>query len=80
MVSILTGILPVVLSTCSGLVFALLLFRRLLERELESVGIRLNKRPPEIYFKVSDCHHLIIVTIILKTSPSAGKLPDPFIL
>ena len=26
--------------------------RGLLERELESVGIRLNKRPPNIYFKV----------------------------
>ena len=26
--------------------------RRLLEKELESVGIRLNKRPPNIYFKV----------------------------
>ena len=27
--------------------------RRLLEKELESVGIRLNKKPPNIYFKVS---------------------------
>ena len=27
--------------------------RRLLEKELESVGIRLNQRPPNIYFKVS---------------------------
>ena len=26
--------------------------RRLLEKELESVGIRLNKRSPNIYFKV----------------------------
>ncbi len=26
--------------------------RELLERELETVGIRLNKRPPNIYFKV----------------------------
>lgn len=26
--------------------------RRLLEKELESVGIRLNKKPPNIYFKV----------------------------
>ena len=26
--------------------------RALLEKELESVGIRLNKRPPNIYFKV----------------------------
>ena len=31
--------------------------RRLLEKELESVGIRLNKKPPNIYFKV--CHHYI---------------------
>ena len=28
--------------------------RRLLEKELESVGIRLNKKPPNIYFKVSN--------------------------
>lgn len=27
--------------------------RGLLEKELESVGIRLNKRKPNIYFKVS---------------------------
>ena len=27
--------------------------RRLLEKELESVGIRLNKKPPNIYFKVA---------------------------
>ena len=26
--------------------------RELLEKELESVGIRLNKKPPNIYFKV----------------------------
>ena len=26
--------------------------RRLLEKELESVGIRLNKRPPNVYVKV----------------------------
>jgi uncharacterized protein len=30
----------------------LFLFRRLLEEELECVGIRLNKKPPKIYFKV----------------------------
>jgi len=28
------------------------MFRELLEKELESVGIRLNKRKPNIYFKV----------------------------
>ena len=28
--------------------------RRLLEKELESVGIRLNKKPPNIYFKVNN--------------------------
>jgi len=28
------------------------LFRVLLEKELETVGIRLNKRKPNIYFKV----------------------------
>lgn len=28
--------------------------RELLEKELESVGIRLNKQKPNIYFKVSD--------------------------
>lgn len=27
--------------------------RQLLEKELESVGIRLNKKPPNIYFKVT---------------------------
>ncbi len=26
--------------------------RNILESELETVGIRLNKRPPDIYFKV----------------------------
>ena len=26
--------------------------RELLEKELEAVGIRLNKKPPNIYFKV----------------------------
>ena len=29
--------------------------RDLLEKELEAVGIRLNKRPPNIYFKVCVC-------------------------
>lgn len=29
--------------------------RELLEKELESVGIRLNKRKPNIYFKVRTC-------------------------
>lgn len=29
--------------------------RQLLEKELESVGIRLNKMKPNIYFKVSKC-------------------------
>ena len=28
--------------------------RQLLEKELESVGIRLNKQPPNIYFKVGE--------------------------
>ncbi len=28
---------------------------RLLEKELETVGIRLNKKPPNIYFKVGVC-------------------------
>ena len=27
--------------------------RQLLEKELEAVGIRLNKKPPNVYFKVS---------------------------
>ena len=27
-------------------------FRELLEKELETVGLRLNKRKPNIYFKV----------------------------
>ena len=29
--------------------------RRLLEKELEAVGIRLNKGPPNVYFKVRGC-------------------------
>ena len=32
---------------------SVLLFRGLLEKELEAMGIRLNKRAPNIYFKVS---------------------------
>ena len=35
------------------LLYLLSFHRTLLEKELESVGIRLNKRPPDIYFKVS---------------------------
>jgi len=31
-------------------------FRVLLEKELETVGIRLNKRKPNIYFKVFLLH------------------------
>ncbi len=27
--------------------------KRLLEKELEAVGIRMNKKPPNIYFKVN---------------------------
>ena len=30
--------------------------RNILERELETMGIRLNKRPPDIYFRVSVMH------------------------
>lgn len=30
--------------------------RTLLEKELEAVGIRLNKKPPNIYFKVRQGH------------------------
>lgn len=37
--------------------------RQLLERELESVGIRLNKTKPNIYFKVS---WMIFMNKILK--------------
>lgn len=50
----------------------------LLERELEAVGIRLNKRPPNIYFKrkngggvkfthtvpLTHCHEKLIMTIL----------------
>lgn len=32
--------------------FFLFVFRALLEKELESVGIRLNRTKPNIYFKV----------------------------
>lgn len=35
--------------------------RQLLEKELESVGIRLNKRKPNIYFKVICSKSIIIV-------------------
>jgi ribosome-interacting GTPase 1 len=41
--------------------------RGLLEKELESVGIRLNKRKPNIYFKVSPlsfCLHVSPETFI----------------
>lgn len=31
------------------------LIRSLLEKELESVAIRLNKRAPDVYFKVITC-------------------------
>lgn len=34
--------------------------RELLERELESVGIRLNKQKPNIYFKVSKLVQFVI--------------------
>lgn len=36
--------------------------RQLLEKELESVGIRLNKRKPNIYFKVIIYIYIYIVT------------------
>lgn len=50
----------------------------LLEKELEAVGIRLNKRPPNIYFKrktgggvkfthtvpLTHCHEKLIMTIL----------------
>jgi ribosome-interacting GTPase 1 len=35
--------------------------RGLLEKELESVGIRLNKRKPNIYFKVSSSIFCLLV-------------------
>jgi ribosome-interacting GTPase 1 len=35
----------------SKLVASLVSFKDLLERELEAVGIRLNQRKPDIYFK-----------------------------
>ena len=45
--------------------------RALLEKELESVGIRLNKSKPNIYFKVRFLNHvsttqLINITLIQK--------------
>ena len=33
--------------------------KQLLEKELESVGIRLNKRRPNIYFKVLPAAHIL---------------------
>lgn len=50
----------------------------LLEKELEAVGIRLNKKPPNIYFKrkagggvkfthtvpIKNCHEKLIMTIL----------------
>ena len=36
--------------------------RQLLEKELESVGIRLNKRKPNIYFKVIYIINISIVS------------------
>lgn len=42
------------------------LYRQLLEKELETVGIRLNKEKPNIYFKVSKLlntnSYLVILT------------------
>lgn len=37
--------------------------RGLLEKELESVGIRLNKRKPNIYFKVSHFRFSLLVSL-----------------
>lgn len=41
--------------------------RELLEGELESVGIRLNKRKPNIYFKVT---RILMIKVIWLTSKS----------
>lgn len=30
--------------------------RKILERELETVGLRLNKSPPNVYFRQENCH------------------------
>jgi uncharacterized protein len=37
--------------------------RNILERELETMGIRLNRRPPDIYFRVSKLHSFLISLI-----------------
>lgn len=60
--------------------------RNILERELETMGIRLNKRPPEIYFRVFmqfflsvflTCLHAIEMPIerMLSTYPSDNIMP-----
>lgn len=38
-------------------------YRELLEKELESVGIRLNRTKPNIYFKVKKfCYHQLLIS------------------
>ena len=48
--------------------------KRLLEIELEAVGIRLNKRPPNIYFKVVTS--ISVEFIIFSFELFFGKNPD----
>lgn len=47
--------------------------RELLEKELESVGIRLNKMKPNIYFKVCIClQHSVLEKNYKKCSPRSS--------
>ena len=42
--------------------------RRLLEKELEAVGLRLNKKVPNIYFKVSPASGTVSVQPAISTT------------
>jgi len=50
--------------------------RAILEMELESVGIRLNKRPPDIYFKIKPTGGIAFNSTLplTKLGPEPGKL------
>ena len=51
--------------------------RRLLVKELESVGIRLNKKPPNIYFKVLCTLRHLYRTEVLSTTISLCLITYP---
>lgn len=48
--------------------------RHLLEKELESVGIRLNKNKPNIYFKVNMFYLLFNFTVIISVYQNSREV------